>query len=67
MADDWITTRQAAGLSGYTMQHVRLLIGRGDVRGQRWGRDWQVSRRSLLAYVRQREQAGKKRGPKTAG
>jgi excisionase family DNA binding protein len=62
--DDWITTREAAALTGYSMQHVRLLVSTGAVRGQRFGDRWQVSRRSLLAYHKRAEQAGEKRGPK---
>lgn len=63
--DDWITTRQGAELTGYSVQHIRELVTTGAVKGQRWGRDWQVSRRSLLAYQKRAEQAGEKRGPKT--
>jgi excisionase family DNA binding protein len=64
---DWITTRQAAELTGYTQQHVRELVIAGTVKGQRFGRDWQVSRRSLLAYVKQADKLGAKRGPKPKG
>ncbi len=64
---DWITTTEAARLSGYTMQRVRQLITAGAVRGQRFGNVWQVSRASLLAYVRKTAKAGKKRGPKPSG
>ncbi len=63
---DWITTKQAAELSGYTMKHVRRLIVAGKVNGQRFGRDWQISRQSLLVYVRKSEKLGEKRGPKTS-
>ncbi len=61
---DWITTSEAAKISGYSMQHVRLLITSGKVKGQRFGRDWQISRSSLLAYIRKAEKLGAKRGPK---
>jgi excisionase family DNA binding protein len=60
--DDWITTAEAAKLSGYTVQHVRELLTAGAVKGQRFGNVWQVSRRSLLAYKRNPP----KRGPKPA-
>jgi excisionase family DNA binding protein len=65
MAQDWITTRQAAEISGYSMKHVRRLITSGKVTGQRFGRDWQISQASLLAYIRKAEKSGAKRGPKT--
>src|SRR5688572_16647425 len=63
---DWITTREASELTGYTIQRVAQLVRAGTVKGRRFGTVWQVSRRSLLAYHRQAEQAGEKRGPKTA-
>lgn len=64
--EDWITTRQAAELTGYTLRHIRELVTAGAVKGQRFGNVWQVSRRSLLAYQRQAEKLGAKRGPKPA-
>jgi excisionase family DNA binding protein len=65
MAQDWITTSQAAEISGYSMKHVRRLITSGKVIGQRFGRDWQISQASLLSYIRKAEKLGAKRGPKT--
>jgi excisionase family DNA binding protein len=65
--DDWITTAEAARLSGYTLQRVRQLIAAGEVKGQRFGQVWQVSRRSLLAYAKRAAKLGAKRGPKTGG
>ena len=62
---DWLTTQEAAEMAGYTLAHVRLLIRRGEVKGQKWGRDWQVSHESLLLYLRRVETQGERRGPKT--
>ncbi len=62
---EWITTQEAAEMTGYTPEHVRRLVTSGKVKGQRWGRDWQIDRRSLLAYVKAAEKLGEKRGPKT--
>ncbi len=61
---EWITTKQAAELTGYTSDHIRRLIVGGKINGQRWGRDWQVDRKSLMAYVKAVEHLGEKRGPK---
>jgi excisionase family DNA binding protein len=61
---DWITTAEAVKLTGYHANHIRRLIKTGKVKGQKWGRDWQISRASLLAYMRQVEKMGSKRGPK---
>jgi excisionase family DNA binding protein len=62
---EWITTKEAAELSGYSMKHVRRLVISGSVKGQLFGREWQVSRAGLLAYVRKAGKLGAKRGPKT--
>jgi excisionase family DNA binding protein len=64
MASDWVTTTEAAELSGYHSDHVRYLIAEKKIKAQKWGRDWQVSRSDLLAYVSKMEKAGEKRGPK---
>jgi len=61
---DWITTAEAVRLSGYHTEHIRRLIRNGDVRGQKWGLQWQVSRRSLLAHLRRTRALGERRGPK---
>jgi len=63
--DDWLTVPQAAALSGYHIVHVRRLLLAGTIMGRKWGRDWQVSRASLVGYVQAKEHEGKKRGPKT--
>jgi len=65
MASDWITTEEASEISGYHPHHIRRLLWSGDVKGQKWGQQWQVSRISLLAYVRSMERLGEKRGPKS--
>ena len=62
--DDWISTTEAAEISGYHINHVRRLIKSGEVKGQKWGRDWMVSRSSLLAHIRKAGKLGAKRGPK---
>ena len=65
---DWITTAGAARLSGYNAAYLRELIRTGKVKAQKWGRDWQVSRASLLAYMRAAEKsADKRRGAKKHG
>ena len=53
----WITTTEAARLSGYTLDHIRDLIKNKRVKGQLWGRQWQVDRRSLLAYLEGKREA----------
>ncbi len=64
MTQDWITTGQASEISGYHVEYIRKLLQTGKVNGQKWGREWQVSRSSLLAHIRKSEKLGAKRGPK---
>jgi hypothetical protein len=65
MVEDWITTAEAVDLSGYNPRHIQRLLRTGAIKGQKWGQQWQVSRASLLAYVRKVEKMGAKRGPKS--
>ena len=55
---EWITTAEAAELTGYHAVHIRRLIRDGHVRGRKFGRDWFLLRSSVLAYVRQMELLG---------
>lgn len=61
MAEDWITTKQAAELSGYHPDHIRRIIRAGEVKARKFGIVWQVERASLLAYMRAAEKSGDKR------
>jgi hypothetical protein len=65
MATDWITTKEAIELSDYTSYHLRDLLRQGRVKGQRFGEVWQVSRKSLLAYLKEQGAKGEKRGRKS--
>jgi excisionase family DNA binding protein len=65
MAEEWITTQQAADLTGYSRKHIIRLVESGKVKGQRFGDVWQIDRRSLMAYVKAAEKLGAKRGPKS--
>jgi|YelNatPaOPRAMG01_1025707.scaffolds.fasta_scaffold05208_5 excisionase family DNA binding protein len=47
---EWITTREAAGLTGYDPAHIRWLIRHGRIRGKKFGRDWMVNTRELVEY-----------------
>ena len=62
---DWITTHQAAELSGYNAEYIRDLIRKGKIRSQKWGRDWQISRASLIDYMRAADKSpDRRRGAK---
>lgn len=64
MRQDWITTQEAAQISGYHAEHIRELLRENRVRAQKFGPVWQIDRASLLAYVQNAKKLGAKRGPK---
>ena len=62
--DDWLTTYDAARVSGYTPDYIRQLIRSNKVVGRKWGPSWQVSRHSLETYIKHAEKLGERRGAK---
>ncbi|CAG1013654.1 hypothetical protein ANAEL_04764 [Anaerolineales bacterium] len=62
--DDWLTTYDAARVSGYNPDYIRQLIRSNKVVGRKWGPSWQVSRQSLEAYIKNAEKLGERRGAK---
>lgn len=63
--EDWITTAQAAELSGYSIQYVRRLIRNGKIEARKFGPVWQVNRAALVAYIAEGERSEDgRRGPK---
>jgi len=64
MADDeWLTTSDAARLSGYHVERIRELIREGKIDARKFGPVWAVNRMSLIDYVRTVSKLGGKRGP----
>lgn len=65
IGDDWITTQEAAALSGYHVNHLRRLIRAGDIQARKLSFLWLVSRQSLLDYIARADDSDdKRRGPK---
>jgi excisionase family DNA binding protein len=65
MAEDWITTQQAAELSGYHPTYLRDLIRAGIIKARKFGPTWQIDRAAFLAYVSKAEKSeDKRRGAK---
>ena len=60
----WITTAEAAELSGYHPYHVRALAREGKIAGRKFGNVWQISQSSLEEYLAQVHNRGEKTGPK---
>jgi hypothetical protein len=46
-----LTTAEASGLTGYSQDHIGLMIRKGTLRGAKRGRDWFVDAGSLFTYV----------------
>jgi excisionase family DNA binding protein len=55
---DWITTKQAAELTGYATAYFRQLIQRGRLPAQKLGRDWFLKKEDVLAYAAEMKQLG---------
>jgi excisionase family DNA binding protein len=47
---EWITTVQAAELTGYANAYFRQLIKRGRLTARKWGRDWCLDKAEVLDY-----------------
>lgn len=63
--EDWITTQEAAELSGYHPEHLRRLIKQGYIKARKVSIVWLIDRQSLLEYIAQAKESGdKRRGPK---
>lgn len=61
---DWITTDEAATLSGYDREYIRDLAREGKIKARKIATVWIVSRKSLEAHIRAAVELGEKRGPK---
>ena len=64
MSDEWITVREASQISGYNKEHLTRLIREGKIKAKKFSIVWQVSRKSIQAYIEKAEKLGNKRGPK---
>ncbi|MBN1261580.1 MAG: helix-turn-helix domain-containing protein [Anaerolineae bacterium] len=58
---EWITTAEAAEVSGYSLNHIRRLVREGRVRSKKFGRAWMVHRRSLESYAQEMERLGEEK------
>lgn len=67
MGDDWISVTEAVDISGYHGEHIRKLIRAKRIKARKFATVWQMSRKSLEAYVNEQTQRGEKRGRKPKG
>ncbi|MBI5715309.1 MAG: helix-turn-helix domain-containing protein [Chloroflexi bacterium] len=62
---EWITVPEAAELSGYHENYLRLLIRNGDIKAEKRGGHWWVERKSVERYLTKAKKADDNRyGPK---
>jgi len=55
---EWITTKEAAELTGYSTSYLRKAISRGLLRARKRGRDWFLSKAEVLAYAEKMKRLG---------
>ena len=53
--NDFVTAEQAADISGYDEDYVRSLARQGKIQGQKFGKQWMISRNSLETYIKQQK------------
>lgn len=62
---EWITTQEAAELSGYHVEYVRELIRNQKIDAEKKGNSWWVKKASFIAFLEEASQSKDKRtGPK---
>jgi len=59
--NDNLTSTKAAELVGYTRDHIGLLLRRKIITGEKIGRDWTISAKSLHDYIKKNPKPGPKR------
>ena len=57
-ADGWITTTEAAEITGYSIAYMRQLANRGRIEARKVGRDWLIERTSLLEFKLEMDRLG---------
>lgn len=55
---EWITTQEAAELTGYHVNYIRRLVKWNRIRGAKRGRDWWIDKASVLAYLEEMKRLG---------
>ena len=58
---EWIDTEEAAKISGYHIDHIRLLLREKKVGGKKKGGAYWVDKQSLLDYIAAASQTDDKR------
>jgi excisionase family DNA binding protein len=63
--DEWLTVQEAAKLTGYHAEYLRLLIREGKITARKFGPVWAIDKSSLLTYLKIAEKSSDRRhGPR---
>lgn len=63
--DELLTIQQAAKVSGYHAEYLRIIVRAGKVVAHKFGPVWAISKKSLLSYLKTAEKSEDRRhGPK---
>ena len=49
---EWMTVQEAAKLTGYHAEYLRILIREGKLNARKFGTVWAINKSSLLTYLR---------------
>ena len=58
--DELISLSKAAKLSGLSSSHLRLLVTKGEIWGQKIGRNWVTTAQAVLEYIAREHRPGPK-------
>jgi hypothetical protein len=61
MTDNFISVKEASERYGYSDSHIRNLLGKGMIRGEKFASVWMVDRRSIEQHKATMDQLGKKK------
>jgi hypothetical protein len=59
--DELISTNEAASISGFSQEHIALLLRKGEIWGKKIGRNWVTTKRAVQEYLAR----DRRPGPKT--
>jgi hypothetical protein len=61
MTDNFISVKEASERYGYSDSHIRNLLGKGMIRGEKFASVWMVDRRSIEQHKATMDQLGKRK------
>jgi hypothetical protein len=61
MTDNFISVKEASERYGYSDSHIRNLLGKGMIRGEKFASVWMVDRRSIEQHKATMDELGKKK------